>query len=146
MSTTYGQIYCAKHKTSGEKYLIKTIPRRFLTEQDAIAVNDEIASLRALSECKYIVDIHKVYEDVDSTNIVFEHVQGRPLIDRIFERKNILEKDAKEIMRNLLTAVSFCHQKRIAIRNVTLDNIIVVSFFEIGSDPCHLVVEMALGV
>jgi serine/threonine protein kinase len=127
MDTLYGQIHLATHKTTGTQYFVKRVVRRVLHPREAKAVNDEIAVLRAASECRQILNIHEVYEDADITAIVMDHVKGQPLIDQLIERKSIHESDAKALARNLLTAVDFLHKRRIANRNLTLDNLILVS-------------------
>lgn len=100
-----------------------------LHPRDVAALDDEIATLRDLADgsgCKHVIYLHEVYEDPDATFLVFGKIQGDVLIEHLIQRKKYTEFDAKELTRNLLMGVKYCHEKQIAIRNMTLDNLILV--------------------
>lgn len=103
--------------------------RHELHPSDVAALNDEIEVLKEIADGgeKLVVCLHEVYEDPDATYLVFERFRGQILIDRLIEHKKYTEFDAKELIRSLLMGVSHCHQRRIAIRNLTLDNLLLVS-------------------
>jgi serine/threonine protein kinase len=94
---------------------------------DAIALHDEINALRTVSACEHIVKLHEVCDEPDDTYLVLEYMEGGPLIDRLMERKKYTEFDAKEVVAKLLSSVSYCHKKRIANRNLKLENLLLVS-------------------
>lgn len=94
---------------------------------DVAALNDEIAVLRALAHGDHVVRLQEVYEDPDTTFLVLEYIQGDVLIDRLIQKKKYTEFDAKELVRNLLLGVAHIHENRIANRNLTLENLILVS-------------------
>ena len=71
------------------------------------------------------VSLYEVYEDPDATYMVMEKIEGEILIDKLLQKKKFTEYDAKELVRNLLQGIYHCHRKKIAIRNLTLDNLIL---------------------
>jgi serine/threonine protein kinase len=52
-------------------------------------------------------------------------MKGGDLIDRIIEKHNYTEFDAKEVCRQLLMGVSYCHEKKIANRNLKPENLLL---------------------
>jgi serine/threonine protein kinase len=93
------------------------------------ALNDEIGVLRALADGDHVVRLQEVYEDPDTTFLVLEYIKGDVLIDRLIQKKKYTEFDAKELVRNLLLGVAHIHANRIANRNLTLENLILVSSY-----------------
>jgi serine/threonine protein kinase len=103
-----------------------------LHPRDVLSVGEEIAALKDVSDCNHVIHLKDVYEDPDHTFLVMEHVPGDLLLDRLIKNKKFTEFDAKEFVRKLLLGVAHCHRKRIAIRNLKLENLLLVS--SLGSD------------
>lgn len=123
----FDPFYDAKHKQSKEKYAVKRIMRIDLDPTDAVALQDEIAVLRMVSDCDAIIHLHDVFEEPDYTYIVLEKLHGGLLIDQIAERSCYPEDDARIVIKDILSAVEYCHNKRIAIRNIKTESIMCVS-------------------
>jgi calcium-dependent protein kinase len=107
---------------------VKKVCRHKLFESDIVALDDEIAVMRAIADSKHVIQLKEVYEDADYTHIVMERVYGTVLIEQLVKKKRYTEFDAKEVIRNLLLGVHHCHNKRIAIRNLKLESLLLVSF------------------
>ena len=122
------KIHSALNLLSKKEYSVKKVIRKDLHPSDFAALNDEIAVLQEIAEGgrTHVVCLYEVYEDPDATYIVLERIQGDILINRIIQKKKYTEFDAKEVVRNLLLGVRHCHNKDIAIRNLTLDNLLLV--------------------
>lgn len=121
------KIHAAKNLVSNKEYSVKKVIRRQLHPGDFAALNDEIAVLQEVAQGgkTHVVCLYEIYEDPDATYLVMERIQGDILIDRLIQKKKYTEFDAKELVRNLLQGVHHCHQKSIAIRNLTLDNLLL---------------------
>ena len=122
----FSTIYQAKHRLSGIEYAVKRIGRKDLHPSDAVALQDEITALTLLKGSKYIVSLHDVFEEPDTSYVVLERMRGGDLIDRIIERAHYTENDAKEVCKNLLEGVRHCHERRIANRNLKPENLLLV--------------------
>lgn len=122
------KIHAAKNLLSNKEYSVKKVIRRELHPGDFAALNDEIAVLKEVAEGgkTHVVCLYEYYEDPDATYLVMERIHGEILIDKLIQKKKYTEFDAKELVRNLLQGVRHCHSKRIAIRNLTLDNLLLV--------------------
>ena len=122
----FSTIYQAKHKLSGIEYAVKRFQRKDLQPSDAVALQDEITALTLLKGSKYIVTLHDVFEEPDTSFVVLERMRGGDLIDRIIEKAHYTENDAKEVCKNLLEGVSYCHERHIANRNLKPENLLLV--------------------
>lgn len=119
-------VHQATHAQSEKEYAVKCVNRKELHPSDAVALQDEITALRMLKECPYIVTLHDVFEEPDSTYVVLERMHGGDLIDRIIEKAHYTEADAKEVCKKLLLGVEYCHVRRIANRNLKPENLLLV--------------------
>jgi len=123
----FSVIYEARHKQSGVNYAIKCVSRKDLHSGDAVALQDEISALRVLKDCKYVLTLHDVFDEPDTSYVVLERMHGGDLIDRIIEKAHYTEDTAREVCKNLLEGVYHCHQRKIANRNLKPENLLLVS-------------------
>ena len=119
-------VYHAKHVQSEKEYAVKCVTRKELHPSDAVALQDEITALRILKDCPFIVTLHDVFEEPDDTYVILERMHGGDLIDRIIEKAHYTEADAKEVCKKLLQGVEYCHERRIANRNLKPENLLLV--------------------
>jgi calcium-dependent protein kinase len=142
------KINTAKNLRSNKEYSVKIVIRKNLHPSDFAALSDELAVLQEVSEggSTHTICLHELYEEPDFTFIVMEKIQGEILIDKLLLKKKYTEFDAKQLVQNLLLGVDHCHRKRIAIRNLTLDNLvlrygsesdILITDFEIAKKVRH---------
>ena len=80
-----------------------------------------------MTDCDHIVKLYDVYDEPDFTYLVLECMRGGDLIDRIIEKRHYTEFDAKEVSRKLILGVAYCHEKKIANRNLKPENLLLVS-------------------
>jgi serine/threonine protein kinase len=118
-------VHEARHKQSNEVYAVKRIKRNDLQTRDAVALQDEISCLQMASESPHVVTLYDVFDEPDFAYIVMERFSGGKLIDRIIEKKYYGEDDARAVATNLLLGLEHCHNRRIAVRNITTDNIML---------------------
>eukprot|EP00545_Synedropsis_sp_CCMP1620_P013214 CAMPEP_0119011510 /NCGR_PEP_ID=MMETSP1176-20130426/5724_1 /TAXON_ID=265551 /ORGANISM="Synedropsis recta cf, Strain CCMP1620" /LENGTH=1102 /DNA_ID=CAMNT_0006964353 /DNA_START=51 /DNA_END=3359 /DNA_ORIENTATION=+ len=123
----FSTVYEATHTQSKLGYAVKGVSRKDLHPSDAVALQDEITALNVLKECEFIVTLHDVFEDPDTTYVVLEQMRGGDLIDRIIEKAHYTENDAKGVCKNLLEGVKHCHKRRIANRNLKPENLLLLS-------------------
>ncbi len=94
-------------------------------------LQNEIQNLLYLSGCHLIIDLYKVYYEEQHTYLVMEEMKGGDLLSRILEKSFYSEPEARQVCRNLLEAVEYCHKLNVAHRDLKPENLLLV---EKGND------------
>jgi len=124
-SGSFSVVHEVMMKKTNQLFAAKRIERNDLHPSDAVALHDEIAALQEVSGCEHIVKLYNVFDEPDYTFLVLECMKGGDLIDRIIEKHNYTEFDAKEVTRKLLMGLAYCHKRKIANRNLKPENLLL---------------------
>ncbi|KAL9675693.1 hypothetical protein QQ045_003898 [Rhodiola kirilowii] len=118
-----------KGNLKGHNVAVKVIPKSKMTT--AIAIEDvrrEVKILSALTGHKNLVQFLGSYEDDDNVHVVMELCKGGELLDRILSRGGkYSEKDAKEVMVQILSVVAFFHLQGVVHRDLKPENFLYMS-------------------
>jgi serine/threonine protein kinase len=119
---TFGVVRKARLKNDKNRlFAIKTINKKakptdinlFLKELEFMKVFDH----------PNIVKFYEVYEDSKDIHLVLENLSGGELLHRILDdEKEIYQRQGKEILWQILLAVNYLHQRKIAHRDLKPDN------------------------
>jgi serine/threonine protein kinase len=124
---TYGVVYKAKHKASGEYVALKKI--RLDTDDDGIptAAIREISLLKQLQH-QNIVRLFDVVHTEKKLMLVFEYIDEdlKKYLEPYKTGEVILEATTvKNLLRQLLSAVNHCHYHRVLHRDLKPQNILI---------------------
>jgi len=125
-SGTYGVVYKAIRKATGEKRAIKKIKRMNKDKGFEGKLVHEIDILKHLDHPN-IIKIYEFYTTEKEFYVVSEYISGGELFDEIAQRRYFSEADAAFIMRQLLAAISYCHSKNVVHRDLKPENILIDS-------------------
>jgi len=114
------------HKESNELFAIKIISKDKLTAQDEEGLKDEIGALQLLQH-DYIMRLYDVFDEGQSIFLVTEKLVGGELFDRIVDKTQYTEKEARDVAKVLFEALAYCHQKRVAHRDLKPENLLLLS-------------------
>lgn len=118
-----------KGSLKGHEVAVKVIPKSKMTT--AIAIEDvrrEVKILRALTPHKNLVQFYDSYEDDDNVYLVMELCKGGELLDRILSRGGkYSEEDAKSVLIQILSVVSYCHLQGVVHRDLKPENFLFTS-------------------
>ncbi|XP_023586076.1 NUAK family SNF1-like kinase 2 isoform X2 [Trichechus manatus latirostris] len=104
---------------------IKSIRKdRIKDEQDLMHIRREIEIMSSLNH-PHIIAIHEVFENSSKIVIVMEYASQGDLYDYISERQRLSEPDARHFFRQIVSAVSYCHQNGVVHRDLKLENILL---------------------
>jgi len=109
-------------KKDGEKYAVKIIEKKALKD-DIKLLKREIDIMRKVAH-KNILTLHEIFEDDDKVYIVMELVIGSELFDRIVEKGYYSERNAMNIVSQILDAVAYLHSEHIAHRDLKPENLL----------------------
>jgi serine/threonine protein kinase len=96
-----------RHKESGKSFAIKCIQKKFIKLH---LLEREIKIMKKLKHA-HILPLIEVFENKEYIFLVLELVTGGELFDKIVERGNYSEKDASNIVRQILEAVAYLHSE-----------------------------------
>ncbi|PKA64187.1 CDPK-related kinase 3 [Apostasia shenzhenica] len=113
-----------KGDIKGQLVAVKIISKAKMTTPIAIEdVRREVKILKALSGHANMVKFYDSCEDALNVYIVMELCEGGELLDRILSRGGrYTEEDAKVILVQILSVVSFCHLQGVVHRDLKPEN------------------------
>uniref|UniRef100_A0A0B6YCF0 Protein kinase domain-containing protein n=1 Tax=Arion vulgaris TaxID=1028688 RepID=A0A0B6YCF0_9EUPU len=122
----FSEVVLAENKLERGKFnAVKCINRRGLRGKEE-ALENEISVLRRLNHPN-IVRLVDVFEDKTHVYLVMELVTGGELFDRIVEKGSYTEKDASQLIRQVLEAVDYMHDRGVVHRDLKPENLLFYS-------------------
>eukprot|EP00347_Sterkiella_histriomuscorum_P016975 403351138 len=122
-----GDVTCSKariavHKKTKQEKAVKIYDKSTIPNlEDYMSKIDKILNT---IDHPLVMNYQEIYEDKDYLYFVCEYMQGGELYDAMVARGNYNEKDAALIIKQLLQALAFLHQKNIVHRNIRAGNIL----------------------
>jgi serine/threonine protein kinase len=123
----FSTVVLGRHLKTGERYAIKLIERARLDNvQRCQRVLTEIS---ILSQCDHphIMKIIEIYEGPLEVSLILPLMEGGELFDVVAHHGKVGEADASRMMRQLLTAVDYLHERGICHRDLKPENILCTS-------------------
>jgi len=128
---SYGRVETCKNVYTGIEYAVKIIDKRpGLYNRSKVLKEIEIYHL-----CRghqNIIQMIEYFEEDEHFYLIFEKINGGPLLSHIQERICFTESEASSIIRNLAEALKHLHKQGIAHRDLKPDNILCVN----DDSPC----------
>ena len=122
---SHGFVRVATHKISGQKRAIKSIEKSKFSEAERRDMFlNEINILKQMDHPN-IVKLFEFYEDNTHFHLVTEYVAGGELFDYIISTKRLSECIAANFMRQILSAIAYCHDNNIAHRDINPENLLL---------------------
>ncbi|GFE53172.1 calcium-dependent kinase CDPK5 [Babesia ovis] len=118
---SYGQVLKACHKETGEVKAVKVIRKACI--ENAMRMKREITIMKTLDHPN-IVKLLEIYEDEECLYLVMEMCSGGELFEEIVRRGCFSEQYAATMMRQIFSAIAYCHGKGIIHRDLKPENIL----------------------
>jgi len=124
----FSEVRIAKHKTTGKNWAAKIISKKAANkDEEALeGIWNEIFILRTVKH-KNIVELHEVFEDNLNYYLVMENICGGELFDRIIALSTYSEKDASNVIKQILDGLQHLHEYNIAHRDIKPENLLLSS-------------------
>ena len=122
----FGQVVKVRHKISKEIRAMKVIHKDQIQTGSEVDLIKEINILKTLDH----PNIMKVFEYYNYKNCLFiisELLSGGELFDKINENKFLKEDVCAYLMKQIFSAVNFCHEKNIIHRDLKPENVLIES-------------------
>ena len=107
-------------------YACKQIVKKKI--KDLESFNNEIV---ILSKCDHpnIIKLYEIIEGEKNINLIMEECKGGELFEKInaYSRKNLTEKEAAQIFKEIMIAVNYLHNRGICHRDLKPENILFLN-------------------
>jgi len=121
----FSQVRLAESKEDGNMHAIKIIDKKALRGKED-SLENEIRVLKRLDH-KNVVKLLEAYESRTCVYLVMELVTGGELFDRIVEKGSYSEKDAADLIKQVLSAVAYMHEEGVVHRDLKPENLLYYS-------------------
>ena len=124
----YGKVIEVQHKISKVFRAMKIINKNAMSlgneEEDALI--NEINIVKSL-EHPNIMKVYEFFQKKDRLYIISELLSGGELLKKINDNNQLSEDVSAFLMKQIISAVDFCHQKGIIHRDLKPENILIES-------------------
>lgn len=122
----YGVIYLCTENSTRQHYACKSIlKRKLVCKKDREDIKREIQIMQHLSGQPNIVEFKGAYEDQYSVHLVMELCAGGELFDKIIAKGYYSEKNAADIIRQIVNVVYICHFMGVMHRDLKPENFLL---------------------
>ena len=123
---SFGVVSLVEHRISHSKRAMKELLKSSLTHEDQSSMMREVNFLSKI-DLPNIMKIFEVIESPSSYHIITEYISGGELLDLICREKKLSEKQAAKYMKDIMSAVSYCHSHNIVHRDLKPQNLMLTS-------------------
>jgi serine/threonine protein kinase len=93
-------------------------------EEKIIAAQKEFDLMKQLDHPN-VVKVADIIIVPGTVNIIMEFIDGMELFDAIAEKDQYDESDAKDLFKQIITAIAYLHSKRVCHRDIKPSNVLV---------------------
>jgi len=122
----YGEVRKAVHKRTNITRAVKVIYKSKTGKEAQERLINEVNILKRLDH-PHIMKVYEFYQDEKCLYIVSEYYTGGELFDKISSMSSFTEKWAASTMKQILSAINYCHLNKIVHRDLKPENIIYES-------------------
>ncbi|XP_077515128.1 death-associated protein kinase related isoform X2 [Amblyomma americanum] len=120
------------HRESGRDFAAKYIRKRRRASDVRHEILHEALVLKMAEPCPRVVDVREVFETPSELILILELAAGGELQHVLDSEECLPEKDVVRLMRQILEAVHFLHDRNIAHLDIKPQNLLLTSSFPQG--------------
>lgn len=121
----FAKVKLAKHRITGIEAAIKIIDKKAFDLSKLSKLNREVRVMKLLHHPN-IIRLYEVIETKSRMFLVMEYARGGELYDYIVSHGRFSEDEARKKFRQIISAVSYCHSKRVIHRDLKVG----ITFFQ----------------
>jgi calcium-dependent protein kinase len=121
-----GPVLKAHSRVCGKESAVKVLPKKGLLKHQLFNLHEEVNNYLKLDH-PHIARLLHVYEDADRVCLVMELCSGRELFDKLMEKQQFSESEAKRAGYQMLLAVAYLHKHNVVHCDLKLENFLYES-------------------
>jgi len=122
----FAKVKLAKHIPTGKEVAIKIIDKTQLNPGSLQKLFREVRIMKTVDHPN-IVKLFQVIETEKTLYLVMEYASGGEVFDYLVLHGRMKEKEARAKFRQIVSAVQYCHQKKIIHRDLKAENLLLDS-------------------
>ena len=123
---SFATVRKCKNRATGEYFAVKILSKRKMAPEDKASLQQEIDIMKQIDHPN-IVKMIDFFEDEGHYCIVMEMMQGGELFEQILNREQFSESEAREAIKSIIDAISYCHSLNIVHRDIKPENLLLHS-------------------
>ncbi|XP_058240675.1 serine/threonine-protein kinase MARK1-like isoform X1 [Hemibagrus wyckioides] len=120
----FAKVKLARHVLTGREVAVKIIDKTQLNPTSLQKLFREVRIMKILSHPN-IVKLFEVIETEKTLYLIMEYASGGEVFDYLVAHGRMKEKEARAKFRQIVSAVQYCHQKRIVHRDLKAENLLL---------------------
>ena len=136
----YGKVYQVKNKISGKLFACKKLSKLDIKNLEKFQREIEILMK---TDHPNIIKLYEIFESPNSLYLIMEECYGGELFDRILQhienQEMYSEKDAAEIIQQVMSAIEYCHNNGIAHRDLKPENLLYLKKGSEENNPLKVI-------
>lgn len=120
----FAKVKLAKHIPTGKEVAIKIIDKTQLNPGSLQKLFREVRIMKNVDHPN-IVKLYQVIETEKTLYLVMEYASGGEVFDYLVFHGRMKEKEARAKFRQIVSAVQYCHQKKIIHRDLKAENLLL---------------------
>ena len=136
----YGKVYRVRNKITGKMFACKKLSK--LDIANKVKFDREI-NILIKTDHPNIIKLYEVFESKNSYYLIMEECHGGELFNRIMEHiesgEMYSEKEAAEIIQQVMSAIEYCHNNEIVHRDLKPENLLYLKKGEEKNNPLKVI-------
>ncbi|XP_015244291.1 PREDICTED: serine/threonine-protein kinase MARK1 isoform X4 [Cyprinodon variegatus] len=120
----FAKVKLARHVLTGREVAVKIIDKTQLNPTSLQKLFREVRIMKLLNHPN-IVKLFEVIETDKTLYLVMEYASGGEVFDYLVAHGRMKEKEARAKFRQIVSAVQYCHQRRIVHRDLKAENLLL---------------------
>ncbi|XP_031419420.1 serine/threonine-protein kinase MARK1 isoform X2 [Clupea harengus] len=120
----FAKVKLARHVLTGREVAVKIIDKTQLNPTSLQKLFREVRIMKFLNHPN-IVKLFEVIETDKTLYLIMEYASGGEVFDYLVAHGRMKEKEARAKFRQIVSAVEYCHQKKIVHRDLKAENLLL---------------------
>ncbi|RDD38081.1 MAP/microtubule affinity-regulating kinase 3 [Trichoplax sp. H2] len=120
----FAKVKLARHLPTGREVAIKIIDKTQMNASGLQKLYREVKIMKCLDHPN-IVKLFEVIDNETTLYLIMEYASGGEVFDYLVTHGRMKEKEARSKFRQIVSAVQYCHQKRVIHRDLKAENLLL---------------------